>query len=315
MTAIGNSSTHVASIASRKDELAARRIRIAWSFLAPLLIALTLVAAWPLLRTIYFSMTDAFLSDPSRQRFIGLQNYFALFQDPRWFRAVWNTLFFTIVSVAIETALGLCIALILDANMPGRGLLRAVMLIPWAIPTVVSAKMWAWMLNDLNGVVNAASRSVGLISEPISWLADPALSMASIIAVDVWKATPFMTLLILAGLQAIPEEAYESARIDGAGAIRTFTSVTIPLIAPALLVAVIFRALDALQVFDVVYVLTGTTASTSTMSIYARQQLTDFQDVGMGSAAATSLFLIVALIIAILATAGRIDLEAQGSAK
>jgi trehalose/maltose transport system permease protein len=290
------------------------RTRTAWTFLAPLLIALALTAAWPLLRTMWFSLTDAFLSDAANWTFVGLQNYALLAQDPRWWRAVGNTLLFVAVSVSLETALGLVIALVLNANMPGRGLTRAVMLIPWAIPTVVSAKMWAWMLNDLNGVVNAAARSIGLVTEPIPWLADPVLSMASVIAVDVWKATPFMTLLTLAALQAIPQDAYESARMDGAGPIRIFASITLPLIMPALLVAVTFRALDALRVFDVVYVLTGATSSTATMSIYARQQLTDFQDVGMGSTAATCLFLIIALVVAIFLTIGRVDLEARGSA-
>jgi trehalose/maltose transport system permease protein len=174
--------------------------------------------------------------------------------------------------------------------------------------------MWAWMLNDLYGVVNAVLLALGLIGEPWAWLGDPVLSMAAVIAVDVWKATPFVALLALAALQVVPQQLYEAARIDGAGAVRIFFSITLPLIRPALLVAVIFRGLDALRVFDVVYVLTGNSAATATMSVYARQQLVEFQDVGYGSAAATFLFLVVALVTAALITAGRVNVGERSAA-
>jgi trehalose/maltose transport system permease protein len=294
--------------------LAARRRRSAWLFLAPMLLVLAGVAVWPLLRTVAFSFTDAYLSDLAGWQFVGLSNYQYLAQDPRWWRAVGNTVIFTVVSVGLETLLGLVIALTLNAHLPGRGLLRAAVLIPWAIPTVVSAKMWAWMLNDLYGVVNAVLLALGLIGEPWAWLGDPVLSMAAVIAVDVWKATPFVALLALAALQVVPQQLYEAARIDGAGAVRIFFSITLPLIRPALLVAVIFRGLDALRVFDVVYVLTGNSAATATMSVYARQQLVEFQDVGYGSAAATFLFLVVALVTAALITAGRVNVGERSAA-
>ncbi len=293
--------------------LSDQRPRTAWRFLAPLRVALALVAGGPLLRTIGFSFTDAYLSDLAGWRFVGLANYAALLADPGWWRAVGNTVAFTAISVAIETVLGLGIALVLNANLPGRGVLRAAVLIPWAIPTVVSARMWGWMLNDLYGVVNAVLLGVGLIAAPWAWLGDPALALASVIAVDVWKATPFVTLLALAALQTLPDEIYDAARIDGAGAVRTFMSITLQLIRPALVVAVLFRALDALRVFDVIYVLTGNNAATASMSIYARQQLVEFQDVGYGSAAATCLFLVIALITAILLTAGRLELGQRGA--
>jgi trehalose/maltose transport system permease protein len=294
--------------------LAARRRRSAWLFLAPMLLVLAGVAVWPLLRTVAFSFTDAYLSDLAGWQFVGLSNYQYLAQDPRWWRAVGNTVIFTVVSVGLETLLGLVIALTLNAHLPGRGLLRAAVLIPWAIPTVVSAKMWAWMLNDLYGVVNAVLLALGLIGEPWAWLGDPVLSMAAVIAVDVWKATPFVALLALAALQVVPQQLYEAARIDGAGAVRIFFSITLPLIRPALLVAVIFRGLDALRVFDVVYVLTGNSAATATMSVYARQQLVEFQDVGYGSAAATFLFLVVALVTVALITAGRVNVGERSAA-
>jgi trehalose/maltose transport system permease protein len=295
--------------------LAQQRVRAAWLFLVPMLVALLLVAAWPLARTVLFSFTDANLSDLGAWEFVGFVNYLYLFQDPGWWQAVGNTLVFTVVSVALETALGLVIALTLNAHMPGRGLLRAAVLIPWAIPTVVSAKMWGWMLHDLYGVVNAGLIGLGLIDRPWAWLADPTLSMVSIIAVDVWKATPFMALLILAALQVLPGEVYEAARVDGVHPVKVFFRVTLPLIRPALLVAVIFRGLDALRVFDVIYVLTGNNENTASMSVYARQQLVDFQDVGFGSTAATCLFLVVAIVTVLVVTVGRVNVAANGDAR
>jgi len=291
---------------------AGSRAGLAWLFLAPLLVVLAAVAAWPLLRTVAFSFTDAYLGDLSAWQAVGLANYALLLQDPLWWRAVGNTLLFTVVSVSLETALGLVIALALNARLPGRGLLRAAVLIPWAIPTVVSAKMWGWMLHDLYGVVSAVLLGLGVIAEPWAWLGDPVLSMAAVIAVDVWKATPFVALLSLAALQVLPDELYDAARMDGAGPLRSFFSITLPLIRPALLVAVVFRVLDALRVFDVIYVLTGSNANTASMSVYARQQLIEFQDMGYGSAAATCLFLVVAIVTALVLTVGRAQLGFAG---
>jgi len=292
--------------------IAQQRARVAWFYLAPLLIALLLVAAWPLLRTVAFSFTDANLSDLTTWKFVGFANYVYLFQDPLWWRAVGNTLLFTVVSVGLETLLGLIIALTINTQMPGRGLVRAAILIPWAIPTVVSAKMWAWMLHDLYGVVNVLFMNIGVIDRPWAWLADPNLSMAAVVMVDVWKATPFMALLTLAALQTLSEDIYEAARVDGIGPIRAFFHITLPLIRPALLVAIIFRGLDALRIFDVIYVLTGNNENTATMSVYARQQLVDFQDVGFGSTAATCLFAIVAITTVIVITLGQVNVSASG---
>lgn len=284
------------------------RRRWAWAFLLPTLTLLALVAGWPLLRTVYLGFTDAALGDLAGAGWVGLENFRALLADPDWWRSVANTLIFTAASVTLETVLGLGIALVLDARIKGQGVVRAAVLIPWAIPTVVSAKMWAWMLNDLYGVVNAALLGLGLARQPIAWLADDALALGAVIAVDVWKTTPFVTLLLLAGLKSIPRDVYEAAKVDGASPIRVFFSVTLPLLRPALVVAVIFRTLDALRVFDVVYVLMGNARATATMSIYARQQLVDFQDAGYGSAVSTLVFLVIAAVTVVYLTAGRLKL-------
>jgi trehalose/maltose transport system permease protein len=281
-----------------------------------MLLVLILVAGWPLARTIWFSFTDARLNSLSDYEFIGFENYlanydgewFGLLTDPAWWRAVWNTVWFTLVSVSIETVLGLVVALILNASFPGRGLIRAIVLIPWAIPTVVSARMWNWMLHDQFGVINDLLLRIGLIAAPVSWTANADTALWAAVMVDVWKHTSFMALLILAALQMLPQDIYEAAKVDGVSPIRVFFRVTLPLIKPALLVAVIFRSLDALRVFDLIYVLTSNSKDTASMSVYARQQLVDFQEVGLGSAASTLIFLIIALIVVITLAAGRVRL-------
>ena len=296
-------------VAERASRLTRQRVRSAWLFMTPMLVVLALVAGWPLLRTMWFSLTDANLSDLGAAGFVGLVNYYYLMLDPDWWSAVRNTLVFTAVSLTTETILGLAIALTLNAHFRGRGVLRAAVLIPWAIPTVVSAQMWNWMYHDVFGVINEGLRITGLISEPVAWTASPDTALLAVIMVDVWKTTPFMALLLLAGLQMLPQECYESARVDGVHPVKVFFKVTLPLLKPALMVAIIFRALDALRIFDLIYVMSGNNQDTMSMSVYARQQLVDFQDVGYGSAAATLLFLIIALITVVYLTLGKVGRE------
>lgn len=288
----------------RRVRVQSQRIRAAWLFLIPMLIVLAAVAGWPLMRTIWFSFTDASFGSMAQYNLVGFENYlvydngawYGVLADPDWWQAVWNTLFFTLVSVSAETVLGLIIALTLNSQFRGRGLVRAATLIPWAIPTIVSAKMWGWMLHDQFGIINDLLMTLGVISDPLNWTANADLSMWAVIMVDVWKTTPFMALLTLAALQMLPSDCYEAARVDGVHPVRVFFRVTLPLIYPALMVAIIFRILDALRVFDVIYVLTSNSRDTMSMSVYARQQLVEFQDVGYGSAASTVLFLIIALL-------------------
>ena len=203
----------------------------------------------------------------------------------------------------------MAIALALNAHFGGRGLLRAAVLIPWAIPTVVSAQMWGWMFHDVFGVINAVLKMMGLIDKGIAWTASPSTALIAVIIVDVWKTTPFMALLLLAGLQMLPQECYESAKVDGIHPVRVFLKVTLPLLKPALMVAIIFRVLDAFRIFDLIYVMSGNNKDTMSMSVYARQQLVDFQDVGYGSAAATMLFLIIAVFTVGYLAIGRIGRE------
>jgi trehalose/maltose transport system permease protein len=278
---------------------------------------LAIVAVWPLLRTMYFSLTNASLVDLRAYEFIGLGNYLSqvdevwtgLFVDPLWWRALGNTLVFAGSSVALETVLGVGFALLLHVSFRGRGLMRAALLVPWAIPTVVSARLWEWMLNDQFGIVNDALLRLGVIAEPVAWLVDPWLALWVLVVVDVWKSTPFVALLVLAALQLLPQDCYDAAKVDGIPPWRVFFHVTLPLIRPALAVAVIFRFLDAMRMFDLAYVMTGTSDATMTVSVFARQQLVDFQDVGYGSAASTLLFVVIALLTLFYLMALRPGLE------
>lgn len=302
--------------------LARQRVRSAWLLLAPMLIVLAAVAGWPLMRTIYFGFTDASLADLEARRWVGFANYFSVVQmpsgrvvydgllaDPVWWRAVWNTVRFAVISVTCETVLGMIVALVLNARFRGRGIVRAAILIPWAIPTIVSAKMWQWMLNDQFGIINDVLLKLGLISTKIAWTASADTAMVAVLVVDIWKATPFMALLILAGLQMLPQEIYEVAKLDGVGAWRIFWKITLPLIRPALMVAMIFRGLDALRIFDLIYVLTPNNIHTKSMSVFARESLFEFDKFASGSAASTLLFLILALLTMLVLWLGRIRLD------
>lgn len=292
--------------------LVARKRGEAWLYLAPTLVVLAAVGGWPLFRTIWFSLSDAYLGRAGEASFIGLDNYLLLAGDGEWWGSVWNTLVFAACSVTLETVLGMGVALVLNARFPGRGLVRAAVLVPWAIPLVVSAKMWAWMFNDLYGVINAGLAGLGLIDGPVAWLADPDLAMAAVIMTDVWKTTPFMAILILAGLQMIPDDIYEAARIDGVHPLRVFFRITLPLVWPVLLVAVIFRTLDALRVFDLIYVMTSNSRDTASMSVFARQQMVNFGDLGYGSAASVLIVLIVGLATVLWLMAGRVRTGSGG---
>lgn len=267
-----------------------------WLFLAPCLFALALCAGWPLLKTIYFSFTDAALDSLNDFRFIGIDNFINLARDQDWWIAVKNTFVITVVAVPLETILGMIIALILHRSFKGCGWMRAIVLVPWTIPTIVSARMWAWMLNDVYGIVNELLIAVGIIDSPVPWIADNTLSIISIILVDVWKTTPYMALLLLAGLQSLPQDCFEAAEVDSIPFRKIFMKIILPLMKPTIIVAMIFRGLETFKIFDLVYILSSGNSATATMSVFARKHLVDYADVGFGSAAATALLFFIAFL-------------------
>lgn len=299
----------------KKRSLQQRRSRAAWILIAPALVLLASVAGWPLLRTLFYSFTDAALDTPDVYNMVGFDNYlswvdgenFGVLADPLWWKAVMNTLWFTGVSVSFELFFGMLLALLMNQKFRGQGLVRAAILVPWAIPTIVTAKMWGWMFHDQYGVINDLLTRAGIIHEPLAWIAEADLSMWAVVFADVWKTVPFMALMLLAALQMIPSDLYEAGRVDGATAWQRFTRITLPLIMPAMIVALIFRVMDALRVFDLIYVLTSNSEATISISGYAREQMVSYQEMGSGSAASVLVFMMVAGIAACFLYIGRMN--------
>jgi trehalose/maltose transport system permease protein len=280
---------------------------LAWLFLLPALAAVAFVALYPLGKTIYQSFTDQqFLQGITPTKWVGLQNYKDLWHDTDFRHSIWVTIKFTLITVTFEFALGLVIALVVNSSFKGRGAMRAVMLVPWAIPTVVAARMWQWMLSDVFGVVNDLGIRTHILSHSHAWISEPSTALASVCAVDIWKTTPFVALLLLAGLQVIPRDLYEAASVDGANALQQFWRITLPLLRPAILVTLIFRTLDALRVFDVFYVFFGDRPDTQTMAIYDQSTIVGDGLVGYGSAISVAIFLIIAIFVIIYVTAMRV---------
>src|SRR5262245_30589802 len=286
----------------RKSALRRRQTRLAWLLLVPSLAVVAFVAMYPLGKTVYQSFTDQEFLAIEPASWVGLQNYRDLWDDTIFRDAVWTTVKFTLITVTIEFALGLAIALVVNSAFKGRGLMRAIMLVPWAIPTVVAAQMWKWMLDDVFGVVNDAGVRLGVLDHSRAWISDPSTALAAVCAVDIWKTTPFVALLLLAGLQVIPRDLYEAADVDGASQLQQFWKITLPLLAPAILVTLIFRTLDALRVFDVFYIFFGSRPDTQTMSIYAQSTIVGDGYVGYGAAISVAIFLIISLFVVIYVT-------------
>lgn len=273
-----------------------------YAFVAPAATLLAGLALAPIAAAAWLSFRRVILVF-HEDEWNGLSNYAFLLHDARFFSALGNTIYFAVVSVAVEILLGLPLALLLDRAFRGRGVLRAAVLVPWAIPTVVSARLWAWMWNPDYGVITRL-----LPVKDVDVLGTPGYAMLAAILVDVWKSTPFVSLLLLAGVAGIPEELYRAARVDGASPWRTFWAITLPMLRPTLAVTVLFRGLDALRVFDAVYVLTGggPANTTETLSIYAYKTMMHSGDFGYGSTLAVATFLAVVLASAgYLATLGR----------
>jgi multiple sugar transport system permease protein len=267
--------------------------RHAWALVLPAVGAILLVALFPLVWTAWESVHLHNLQMPWLDRpFVGLANYIEALRDPRFWGALGHTAFFAVTSVGLELVLGLWLALAMNRAFRGRGLVRAAILIPWAIPTVVSALLWRFLFEGQSGVVNAVLVRLGVLREPLVWFIEANTAWVPVILSDVWKTTPFVALLLLAGLQNIDASLYEAARIDGASAWRQFRFVTLPLLKPAILVALIFRTLDAFRVFDLIYALTGggPGSSTEPIALYTFNALLQNLRFGYGSALSVIVF-------------------------
>jgi trehalose/maltose transport system permease protein len=296
----------VAPVKQRTLALHAQQARLAWLMLLPTIVGIAFVAVYPLGRTFYDSLTDASFG-AGVTHFIGLKNYQLLIQDTQWWSSVFETFKFTIITVVFEFVLGMIVALVVNSNFPGRGAMRAAMLVPWAIITVVNAQMWKLMYNDTYGVFNDILQRLHIISSGVAWTSLPNTSLWAISAIDIWKTTPFVALLLLAGLQMIPADIYEAADVDGASKIQQFWSLTLPLLRPAILVTLIFRTMDALRVFDVFYVMFGNRPDTMTMAIYDQENIVSFGNVGYGAAISVGIFVILAIVIAVYVSTLRVE--------
>jgi ABC-type sugar transport system permease subunit len=268
--------------------------------LVPALASIGAISVYPVLLGLWLSFRDTTLASPT-DTFIGLGNYRQIVSDGQFWNAWIHTIQFTSASTLLETSLGLMIALVLSERFRGRGIVRAAMLVPWAIPTVVTSKMFGWLFDGQNGIVNYLLRSVGLLQHNVNWYGSPDFALATIIIADVWKTTPFMALLLLAGLQTIPDSLAEASVIDGANAWQRFWYVRLPLLTPTLLIASMFRALDAFRIFDLVYVLTGggPADATEVLSTFTYKNLFSALQVGYGSTLSTIMF-ITEMVIAMI---------------
>ncbi|MEO0946574.1 MAG: sugar ABC transporter permease [Cyanobacteria bacterium J06641_5] len=274
-----------------------------WVLVLPAISILGLVFVYPIGRAAWLSFFAQNLGTRLQPEFVGMGNYERLLSDGRFWSSVGHTLFFTGVSVTIELALGLAIALVLDRTFRGRSLVRAIAIMPWALPTALVALGWSWLFNDSFGVVNDLLLRLGLIAEPVVWLGDPQLAMATAIAADVWKTTSFMSILLLAGLQSIPQSLYEAHALDGASAWQSFRRITLPLLLPQMTLAVLFRAAQAFGVFDLIQVLTGggPAGATETIAIYIYTTVMRYLDFGYGSALVVVVFLVLMSVVAVAA--------------
>jgi multiple sugar transport system permease protein len=277
----------------RRRSLFREERRLGAMMLAPSLAVIALVAAYPICYAVWLSLNEYSVITPGLSRFVGLDNYIDALGSSQFWEAMKTTVLFTVISVGLELVIGLGMALVMHQAFRGRALLRAVVLVPWAILTVVTAITWRTIFEPELGFVNTMLSALSLPGGDVVWLGEEGYALAAMILADVWKTAPFMALLILAGLQGIPDELHDAAKVDGANAWQRFRGVTLPLLVPAITVALIFRTLDALRVFDLPYVLTKGANGTETLSLVAQRELVTNRNTGLGSALAVLTFLTV----------------------
>jgi multiple sugar transport system permease protein len=278
--------------APKVTERAREERNLAWMLCAPAVITMILVTGFPIAYAVYLSLQKYDLRFPDQKEFVGLSNYADVLTSSTWWSDVWNTLLITIVSVSIELVLGMLIALVMHRAIFGRGPVRAAILIPYGIVTVVAAFAWRYAFDPTSGFV----QGLPLISDTAAPLTERSGSLIVIILTEVWKTTPFMALLLLAGLALVPDELHEAAKVDGANAIQRFFRITIPLMRPAILVALLFRTLDAFRLFDTVFIQTQGANGTETVSILSYNVLINRVNLGLGSAVSVLIFICVLLI-------------------
>lgn len=285
----------------KADPIQAREQRTGWLMVAPALLLLLLIYGYPILRSFWLSLFTKNLGTQLDPIFSGLDNYDRMIGDGRFWQSLWNTTIFTSASVVLELVLGMVSALILHQTFIGRSLVRTVALLPWALPTALIGLAWAWIFNDQFGVWNDILIRLGVIQSGINWLGDPITAMMAVIAGDVWKTTPFISILLLAGLQSIPGELYEAHTMDGATPWQSFTKITLPLLMPQILIVFLFRFAGAFGVFDLIQVMTGggPGGATEVVSLYIYSTVMRYLDFGYGAAMVVVTFLLLITVVLI----------------
>ncbi|MCP6761460.1 MAG: sugar ABC transporter permease [Fischerella sp. CENA71] len=286
--------TNLSTIRSREQ-------RTAWLFLLPALLLLLLVFGYPILRAFWLSLFAKNLGTQLQANFAGLDNYVRMAGDGRFWQSFWISSVFTTASVIFELVLGLGIALVLNQRFFGRGAVRTIAIIPWALPTALIGLAWAWIFNDQFGVVNDILLRLGVIQNGINWLGEPTLAMVAVVFADVWKTTPFISILLLAGLQSISSDLYEAHAIDGATSWQSFYKITLPLLMPQILIAMLFRFAQAFGIFDLIAVMTGggPGGATEVVSLYIYSTIMRYLDFGYGAALVVVTFVLLIAAVAI----------------
>lgn len=282
-----------------KISLARRERKLAYLLIAPAIIYLAATMIIPLLWAFGISLTDKVVG--VNPQFVWFDNYVAVFEDDLFWKSVFNTLIFTVFSVGFKVILGTILALVLHEPLRGRGVYRALLLLPWTIPNVVSVLTWQWLYSDVGGVLNYILLQTHLIDAPIGWLSTPATAMFSVILVNVWKGTPFLALTILAGLQTISEDLYEAAKIDGANAVQRFRYVTLPGVKNVLILGMLVTTVWTLNNFEGVWLMTGGGPINSTQIISTLSYSYAFQSMNIGKAITVSVIAFPFILILVRA--------------
>ena len=276
--------------------LARQEVRDGLWLLAPSMLVILIITVLPIIFTLVLSFFDTPLSNPVPRDFVGFGNYLEFLNSQQFWQAIWRTLYFTLVSVGLELALGLGIALLIHARPPGWSFLRTSLIIPWAVPTVVNGAMWRWIYNADYGALNGVLLSLGIIEKYQAWMIDPIVAMNLVIVADIWHSVPFIAIILQAALAGIPVELEEAAAVDGANAFQRFLLIRLPLLQPAILVALVVRTVEAFRVFDIIYVITSGGPAFGTVTISYLTYLESFTYGHLGSGSALS-FLISAFTL------------------
>ena len=286
---------------TKGNSIEARERRAGLYLLLPAVVLLLLVFAYPIGRSLWLGFFAQNLGTELEPVFVGLSNYGRILGDSHFWQTFWITVRFTVVTVALELALGMSVALLLDRAFQGRGLVRTIALLPWALPTALIALGWTWIFNDQYGIANDILRRLGLLHVGINWLGEPFTATVALVVADVWKTTPFISILLLAGLQSIPQDLYEAHALEGANRWQSFWQITLPLLLPQIIVATLFRFAQAFGIFDLMQVMTGggPGGATEVVALYIYSNAMRYLDFGYSSALIVVTFALLVLAIAL----------------